>query len=130
MTRMTAKEALQRLNEESLPDFVEPLTDVNQVGTFGNRPIHIASYWGETDLVAALIAGGAEVNVKGDLGSTPLHEAAGEGNAETVKYLLAHGAKTNIKNELGKLPADLAREQRSNEIVELLESAVAASHKP
>jgi hypothetical protein len=42
----SATDVLRKYNDESLPDFCEPLTDVNQVGTFGNRPIHLASIGG------------------------------------------------------------------------------------
>ena len=43
---LTALEVLAKYYDEDLPDFCEPLTDVNQVGTFGNRPLHLACYRG------------------------------------------------------------------------------------
>jgi ankyrin repeat protein len=113
---------LRRLNSESLPDFCEPITDVNQVGTFGNRPIHVLSYRGDTDAVAALVRAGADVNAVGDMGSTPLHEAVDQGHLETVKFLLTQGALTNIKNEFGQTAADIARERGMAAILALFPS--------
>jgi|ERR1700722_9991274 len=115
-----AAEVLQRYNNETLPDFCQPLTGVNQVGTFGNRPIHLASYRGKMADVLALVEAGADVNVQGDLGSTPLHEAAEQGHAEVVQYLLAHGASAHLKNELGETPLDVARAKGRSDIVEYL----------
>ena len=119
---LTAAEVLRKLNNETLPDFCEPLMDVNQAGTFGNRPIHTASCRGDRNAVAALIAAGADVNARGDLGSTPLHEAAEQGHAGIVQLLLEHGADRNAKNEFEMTPIDVAREHGWEEIVAILNS--------
>jgi len=120
----TAADVLRRLSAESLPDFLEPLTDVNQVGGCGNRPIHVLSYWGNTDDVAALAEAGADVNAVGDMGNTPLHEAVEQGYIETAKFLLAHGAtSSNVKNEFGQTPTDIAREKGYSDILKLLEGS-------
>ena len=50
---LTALEVLAKYYDEDLPDFCEPLTDVNQVGTFGNRPLHLACYRGNMAEVVA-----------------------------------------------------------------------------
>src|ERR1700730_10325939 len=118
--RPTAAEVLRRYNEESLPEFCEPLTDVNQVGTFGNRPLHIASHRGAMEDIVALVKGGADVNAIGDLGSTPLHEAVERGHVKAVEFLLERGASPNVKNEFGKTPGDVARDKGRDDIVRLL----------
>jgi ankyrin repeat protein len=122
---LTAEEVLGKYNEENLPDFREPLTDVNQVGTLGNRPIHLACYRGNTADVVALVEGGADVKAVGDLGTTPLHEAAEEGHINIVKFLLESGASPNIKNELGSTPSDAATVRGWEDIAKLLQSASA-----
>jgi uncharacterized protein len=74
--RLTAADVLRRYKDEDLPAFSEvPLRDVNQVGNFGERPLHVASTRGSIEEIAALIEGGAEINAPGELGNTPLHEA-------------------------------------------------------
>ena len=120
--RLTAADVLARYNEELFPDFCEPLTNVNQVGTFGNRPLHMASYHGNMEEIEALVEGGADVNVVGEKGSTPLHEAASQGHVEAVKYLLQHGAPLDMKNEFGRTPLDIADLHGHQEVVELLRS--------
>jgi ankyrin repeat protein len=77
--QLTAEDVLKRYSQ-SFPDFVDPLTDVNQAGTFGNRPLHLASHQGDLEAIRALVDGGADVNARGDLGSTPLHDAVEEGH--------------------------------------------------
>jgi ankyrin repeat protein len=120
--RLTAADVLARYNEELFPDFCDPLTDVNQVGTFGNRPIHMASHHGNMEEIEALVEGGANVNAAGEKGSTPLHEAASKGHVEAVKFLLGHGAYSNVRNEFGRTPLDVAELNGHAEVVKLLRS--------
>ena len=107
--RLTAAEVLSRYKDEDLPAFSQILLqDVNQVGNFGERPLHVASVRGNIDEITALIEGGADVNAPGELSNTPLHEAVGQGHLEAIKALLAHGALVDKKNELGQSPIDTA----------------------
>jgi hypothetical protein len=119
---LKAEEVLGKYNEENLPEFCEPLTDVNQVGTFGNRPIHLACYRGNIADLVALVEGGADVNAAGDLGSTPLHEAAEKGHIDIVKFLLEKGASPQIKNEFGSTASDAATLNGWDDIARLLQS--------
>lgn len=79
--RLTAAEVLRRYKDKDLPAFCEiTLEDVNQVGNFGERRLHVASSRGNMEEVAALVEAGAETNAPGDLGNTPLHEAVSQGH--------------------------------------------------
>jgi uncharacterized protein len=121
--RLTAAEVLRRYKDEDLPAFCEiALEDVNQVGNFGERPLHVASSRGNMEEISALVEGGAEINAPGDLGNTPLHEAVGQGHAMAVQYLLDHGASPDAQNEFGETPLDKARQANRHDIVELLQS--------
>jgi ankyrin repeat protein len=111
--KLTAAEVLARYSE-NYPDFCDPLTDVNQVGTFGN------SYQGDVEAMQALVEGGAEINVSGDMGSTPLHDAVQGGHLEAVQFLLEHGADPNVKDEFGHTPLDWASLEGRPEVIELL----------
>jgi ankyrin repeat protein len=97
----------------------------------GSLPFHIACYWGETGLVKAMLAYGAEPNVRrvqsgtsaakgiAMLDNTALHAAAlrdSPKNAEIVRLLLAAGADPSAKDRLGRTPLELAR-QKGNALV-------------
>ena len=119
-TKLTAVEVLRSYTRDSLPFFDNvPITDVNQVGLDGDRPIHVACGRGNLEDVVALVEAGADVNAAGDLGYTPLHVAARQGNREIVNVLLRHGADVNAKNVFGQTPIDLA----SGYVLEPLELA-------
>jgi ankyrin repeat protein len=118
--RPTVAEVLARLND--YPDFCDPVTDVNQLGTFGNRPLHLVSWQGNVDEIRTLVEGGAEVNVTGDMGPTPLHDASKAGQLAAVRILLQYGAKPDTTDEFGKTPRDWADLNRHSEIMKVLES--------
>jgi uncharacterized protein len=120
--KLTAADVLARYNDERWPDFCGPLTDVNQAGTFGNRPLHLASYHGDMEAIEALVEGGADVNAIGDMGSTPLHEAIETRHFEAVKFLLEHGARIDIRNEFGRAALDEADLHWHTDIIALLKS--------
>lgn len=87
--KMIFTDVLRIYKEEDLPEFCEiSLDDVNQVGNFGNYPIHVASVRGLLPELLALLQGGADVNAIGELGNRPLHDAVGQGHIEAVKMLI------------------------------------------
>jgi ankyrin repeat protein len=118
--RLTAADVLARYNDGSWPAFCDPLTDVNQVGTFGDRPLHLASYHGNMEEIEALVEGGADINALGEMGSTPLHGAVKKGHTAAVKFLIEHGARSDIRDEFGHTPLDIAEMDGHSEIVTLL----------
>jgi uncharacterized protein len=106
---LTAADVLRLYHEEELPEFCEmELTDVNCVGNFGDRPIHVAVWCGNIGEIRALIYGGADVNALGEMGYTPLHAAISTGDIEIVKLLIENGALLNSINDDGRTPLDIA----------------------
>jgi uncharacterized protein len=119
--KLTAPEVLRRYKDEELPEFCEiRLDDVNQIGNFGDRPLHVACLRGNLEEVEALIRGGAAVNATGEFDNTPLHQAVQQGHGAIVKFLLEHGASTDAKNALGQTPVDVATLARRYEILRIL----------
>lgn len=50
------------------------MTDVNQVGPFGERPLDVAAVRGNLKEIYALLDGGADVNAPGEHGYTALQK--------------------------------------------------------
>lgn len=98
------------------------LTDVNQVGLSGERPLDIAAVRGNLEEIYALLDGGADINASGELGYTALHEAVSQGHIDVVHVLLEFGARTDMRNEFGDTPADIASMRKRDEILALLMS--------
>ncbi|BCQ27793.1 ankyrin repeat domain-containing protein (plasmid) [Caballeronia sp. NK8] len=116
-----AAQILKRYMDEGLPEFSEmELTDVNQIGNFGNSPLNVACIRGICDEVVALLNGGVNVNAVGELGNTPLHEAIAQGHVEIVKILLNSGAARLARNEFEETPLEMARARGLTEIVDLM----------
>jgi ankyrin repeat protein len=63
----------------------------------GNRPLHAAVYMDRADVVALLIARGADANATDDAGWTPLHLAVANGRLEMARQLLEAGADPNVR---------------------------------
>jgi ankyrin repeat protein len=120
-SKMSPIEVLKRYKSEDLPEFAEvDLTNVNQEGNFGNRPLNIASVRGEAEEVEALLAGGADCRATGELGNTALHEAVGQCHFHIVKMLLRAGASPIAKNDHGDTPIDIAvLKNRTDILIEL-----------
>lgn len=111
-------------------------------------PLHCAAYKGHEDVVAFLLARGADVNARTvpdprpdqgswerDLGFrlgpgvTPLHEAVAAwypvvgGNPNVVGLLLAHGAEVDASDESGSTPLHYAAAQAGRKVAEVLIAA-------
>lgn len=73
---------------------------------FGQEPLHMAAYFGYTELVKIFLAEGAELNTIAANGYAPLHLAVNSGDLELVQLLIAKGAYLNIQTYLPGTPAD------------------------
>lgn len=69
---------------------------------------HAAAALGETDIVIALLACGAEINGEDQDGITPLHIATAAGHSKTVAALLANGADPEKKDRYGRTSLHVA----------------------
>ncbi|XP_069813793.1 oxysterol-binding protein-related protein 1 isoform X2 [Dendropsophus ebraccatus] len=86
----------------------------------GWTPLHLACYFGHTEVVDDLLKAGADINVLNDMGDTPLHRAAFTGRKELVMLLLESNADTTVINGEGQTAADVAQDK---EIKSMLEAA-------
>ena len=69
----------------------------------GWTPLHLACFFGQPDLAAALIEKGADVSARSRnaMANTPLHAAVAGRNRGAVRSLLEHGADVNARQEGG-----------------------------
>jgi len=83
-------------------------------------PLHRASIRGLTDVIAALVNGGADPNAQDYEGYTPLHFAAKGGHYEAAEILYRAGGDPLKPNEFIFTPLDFAQRFRFDDIVQLL----------
>ncbi|KAH0617768.1 hypothetical protein JD844_016341, partial [Phrynosoma platyrhinos] len=87
----------------------------------GWTPLHLACYFGHTNVVKDLLEAGADVNVLNDMGDTPLHRAAFTGRKEVVLLLLESDADTSIVNGNGQTAKDVTHNKDIREMLEAVE---------
>ncbi|XP_034942548.1 ankycorbin isoform X2 [Chelonus insularis] len=81
---------------------------VNAPDAEGHTPLHLAVIAGDTQLVAVLLANGADVNAKDLEGHSVLHWATVCGEAECVRLVLASGARPSTPDLRGGSPLHYA----------------------
>jgi ankyrin repeat protein len=74
------------------------------------------------DLVAMLLARGADPNARAETGLTPLHSAAQDGATDIARALIDAGADVNVRDDRGRSPLDLAVEHGRQATAVLLRS--------
>lgn len=98
---LTAEQVLERYRADESPWFIDnPPFDVNQVGSNGDRPLHIACIHVSLEEVRALVEGNSNHQCRGEMGYFPLHYAASH-SAEITEYLLEKIAKMPLSELLG-----------------------------
>ena len=83
-------------------------------------PLHLATHYGHTPVVKALIEAGADVAMRGSRGFTSLHWAACKGHAPVITELIKAGADVNATDDDGLVPLHYAVECRHEDCVVLL----------
>jgi uncharacterized protein len=113
-TQTTAKAPEATLHEAALNGNLEAIQKHIAAGfdldekapDTGASPLITAAAFGQTEIVKALLEGGADVNFKNKDGSTALHTAAFLCYPEIVEILLDKGADKNSKNKTGSTALD------------------------
>lgn len=75
----------------------------------GGTLLATTALMGHTEIVALLLAHGADVNARSKDGGTALHAAAFLGRVETVKLLVDKGADTTLQHKMGGTAIDGAK---------------------
>lgn len=88
-----------------------------------------ASAAGDVNTVKALLDSGTPANGLDQAGESALHAACWSGKTEVVKLLLNRGADPEIKKADGASPLSLAMGQKHDDLVALLNEAIAKKAK-
>lgn len=91
----------------------------------GRSPLHYAAFGGNAAGIRALIRHGAKMHATDPDGGTPLHTAVHNRKREAVVALLEAGADPTLLDVVGNTPITLAKTAKFDEILSLLEGAVA-----
>lgn len=94
--------------------------DPNVINKDDLTALHIASYFGNKDVVNLLIKYGANLEIEDDNGLRALHQACYGGYADIVKSFIEAGADVNAKSKTGLTPLHLAAIGGDVETVKLL----------
>ncbi|HEX5964917.1 MAG TPA: ankyrin repeat domain-containing protein [Pyrinomonadaceae bacterium] len=95
---------------------------VNAYSIDGFTPLGFAVFFGQSDVVTALLDAGAEVNAasRESMKVTPLASAAASKQTEIARVLIAHGANVNARAAGGHIPLHEASANGNVELVKLL----------
>lgn len=88
----------------------------------GWTPLHLAAFFGHSELAKALLDRGADVNARSTnpMKNTPLHAATAGQQIEAMRLLLMRGADANVRQEGGWTALHSAAQSGNREAVELL----------
>jgi len=108
-------------NKEIVEMLLQKGADPNIYDDMGVAPIIGAARTNRAEIIEMLIKNKADVNIKtrGNDESS-LHYAAEYNSGDAAKILLANGADKTAKTGSGKTPLDIAKEKKSDKVIELL----------
>lgn len=114
--------AVQRGDEVAVKKLIMSGAQVNICNKEGQTPLHIACYYGHSNVVELLLFASAQPDVmtKGKQGKSPLMYAARNGHAEVAKLLLEAGAKPDIATTQGKTALMYAATHGHPDVVRVL----------
>jgi ankyrin repeat protein len=95
----------------------------------GYTPLLVAARHGYSDVIEALLAGGADAEERSATGATPLMLAAGSGSPDAVRALLEHGADADAQDAAqGQTALMFAAASNAVGAIDLLAAAGADLH--
>jgi ankyrin repeat protein len=107
--------------DEMIPALLQAGVDIEVTDAKGYTPLVIASYNGNVEATAALLAAGAKVDGAADArGNTALMGVCFKGYAEIAQVLLDAGADVNRRNGVGQTALMMAALVDRTAIIDLL----------
>ena len=87
--------------------------DFNTQGKNGQGMLHMSASLGYYDLVAGLLARGADPDLRDYNGMSPMHMAALRGHPRVIRKLRSAGGDPSLRSLSGYIPAELATSQQA-----------------
>ena len=113
-------------NMEMVKYLVEHGANVNRATDAGVTPLHLTALCGDLNIMQYLVEHGADVNRTANNEINPLIFAVMTGEENVVRYLASlDGVDFDIKGVGGLTALDLARQTSQNNIIQILEEAIA-----
>ena len=97
--------------------------DANLQDADGDTALHLASRAGSVNVIRMLLDKGADLNARNKMGGTPLMWAGVFGHKAAAQLLLERGADASLEDNKGNTAADWAKENKRDEVAELLGAA-------
>lgn len=113
-------ERIERDNLNAVQLFLQAGINPNSQREDGTTGLLIATGFGFTDMVKALLNKGADVNMGNAIGLTPLAFAVSGYDLDIVKLLLSSGANINAKDESGCTPLMRAARSYNRTFIEMV----------
>jgi len=103
---------------------IKLLTDfganINEKNNKGFTALHLASFYGNTDILGALISSGADIEARSSSGATAIFMASMGGHASALKKLLEHNANIETKDNENNTALHIASFSGLHSIVNFL----------
>jgi ankyrin repeat protein len=97
---------------------------INERTDHGFTALYVASQFGFSKLVSALVSNGADLHVSDNGGLSPMHIAARNGHLEVVQVLLELGGNPNQLDSIQWSPLHWAFKSGASNVVELMSQHV------
>jgi ankyrin repeat protein len=111
-------------------EIIDTGADVNAKDALDRTPLHLAAFYGRTEIIDLLIAHGADVNARDPIAMPPLHAAVIAGKqGEAVKMLLDRHADLHAINVEGQSALHLAAATGQPKLTKFLIERGADVHK-
>lgn len=114
---------IAKRREDVVTNLLSRGADVNLKDADGDTALHLASRAGTVNVIRMLMDKGADLNARNKMGGTPLMWAGVFGHREAAQILLERGADASLKDNKGNTAAVWAKENKRDEVAELLGAA-------
>ena len=114
--------AVWRGVEEYVSELLDRDVPIDAQNGVGKTPLHRALQEEQFEIAHLLLDNGARVDIRDAYDVEPLLHAVAEARIDLTERILERGGDPTHENQAGISPLSLARDGRSDEIVELLES--------